>query len=504
MNSDTHHLINLQKNQVEFFERQRIFILLSELFGVKSFAQDCEVLGITCDSRMIKPGYIFVCLKGEKDTGYRYIKEAEKNGACAIIADSKIDSDIFIYLCHNPRKKMAEFARRIYENPDEKISVIGVTGTNGRTTVTHLVKEIFINGGKNIATIGTNGCYYNEICTDQVFTTSTTPEACELYKILYDMKKLGADNAVMEVSSHALALDRVLGIKFKVSAFTNLTMDHLDFHKDMEEYFCSKRTLFEKAEKCAINTDDKYGKRLFDEFYNKSVSYGLKDADIIAENIEYTPKGTYFTINDKGRRTDVFLGICGKFSVYNALCSYAIAKSFDIDDEVIKNTFKITQGIKGRAEILKTNTDFSVMIDYAHSPDGLKNIIESAREYIKGKIIVVFGCGGNRDKGKRAIMGEIAGTLADFTVITSDNPRFENPMDIVRDIESGISGVTKEYTVVCDRYEAIKTALLIAKSGDCVILCGKGHEDYIIIGNEKIHFDEREAVFEILDIKRQK
>lgn len=444
-----------------------------------------------------------MCLKGKTDTGYRYVKEAIARGARIILADSPINTGVPVILCSDPREKMAEFAKIIYGMPDEKMRIIGVTGTNGKTTTTHLIKDIFVNAKQNICLIGTNGCFYNKHMTDKTFTTSTTPESCDLFEILKNMYDLGSKNAVMEVSSHALSQNRVLGMDFDIAVFTNLTQDHLDYHKNIEEYFKAKEKLFTMAKKCIINTDDEYGKILYDKFRDKSISYGLKNADIVASELEFKNDGVEFLINDRGKLKKFHIAIMGKFSVYNALCAYVVSKECGIDDKIIFNSLNKTEGVKGRAEKLLLNTDFSVIIDYAHTPDGMENIINAMKNNQKGRIITLFGCGGNRDKEKRAIMGEISGRLSDFTIITSDNPRFENPGDIINDIEDGIKGVTKNYIKITDRKEAIEYSIDIAKKDDIVLLLGKGHEDYIIFGKEKIYFDEREIVKNYLNNRKE-
>lgn len=468
-----------------------IFILAGELFGDKWKGQNCLVKGITCDSRRIKEGYIFVCICGENDSGYRYIKEAEARGAVAIIADRIVEAQIPVILCHEPRKKMAEYAKKIYSFANEKMCMVGVTGTNGKTTVTHLLRDIFNKADIKTALIGTNGCYIDSILTDNDFTTSTTPEAPELWSILKNMHELGANTAVMEVSSHALSLDRVLGVEFDISVFTNLSKEHMDFHKNMKNYFAAKEKLFEVSKKCVINTDDEYGKKLYEKYKNKSVSVGFGDADIVASNIIYSSDGVEFSINNNHR---VKLNILGEFSVYNALCAYAAAENLGISPKVICDALSETAGVCGRAEKINVNGDFSVVIDYAHSPDSLKNIINAMRKICFGRVITLFGCGGNRDKSKRYDMGKISGELSDYTIITSDNPRRENPIIILKDIEKGILDVTDNYIVIPNRFDAIGYALKMAQKGDIVLLAGKGHEDYIIEKNKKIHFDEREAI----------
>lgn len=471
-----------------------IFILSRELFGDKWRGQDCLIKGIACDSRRIKDGYIFVCICGENDSGCRYIREAESRGAVAIIADRAVDARVPVFLCHNPRKKMAEYAKKIYSFGEDSMYIVGVTGTNGKTTVTHLIRDIFKENKKKTALIGTNGCYLDDVLTDDSFTTSTTPEAPELWSILKSMHELGARNAVMEISSHALSMDRVLGMKFDVGVFTNLTMDHMDFHKNMENYFFAKEKLFEMSDKCVINTDDKYGKRLYKKYGKKSVSIGLSDADIFASDITNSDNTIEFYINDNNEKHHVKLNSLGEFSIYNALLAYGVAKISGVRHDIICSALSKGKGVKGRAERIEISGEYDVIIDYAHSPDSLKNIIKAIRGVCKRRVITLFGCGGNRDESKRYEMGRISGELSDYTIITSDNPRFENPVKILKDIEKGISEITDKYIIIPNRFDAIGYALKFAQKGDVVLLAGKGHEDYIIEKNKKIHFDEREAI----------
>ncbi len=471
-----------------------IFILARELFGDKWRGQDCLIKGIACDSRRIKDGYIFVCICGENDSGCRYIREAESRGAVAIIADRAVDARVPVFLYHNPRKKMAEYAKKIYFFGEDNMYIVGVTGTNGKTTITHLIRDIFKENREKTALIGTNGCYLDDVLTDDSFTTSTTPEAPELWSILKSMHELGANNAVMEISSHALSMDRVLGMKFDIGVFSNLTMDHMDFHKNMENYFMAKEKLFEMSEKCVINIDDKYGKRLYEKYREKSVSIGLKDTDIFASDIINSDNKIEFYINDRNEKHYVKLNSIGEFSIYNALLAYGVARISGVRPDIICSALSNGKGVKGRAERIDIAGKFSVIIDYAHSPDSLRNIIKAIRGVCEGKIITLFGCGGNRDASKRYEMGKISGELSDYTIITSDNPRYENPVKILKDIEKGILEVTDRYIIIPNRFDAIGYALKTAQKGDVVLLAGKGHEDYIIEKNKKIHFDEREAI----------
>ncbi len=471
-----------------------IFILARELFGDKWKGQDCLIKGIACDSRRIKEGYIFVCICGENDSGCRYTREAESRGAVAIIADRAVDARVPVFLCHNPRRRMAQYAKKIYSFDDNSMYIVGVTGTNGKTTITHLIRDIFNENKKKTALIGTNGCYLDDVLTDNSFTTSTTPEAPELWSILKSMHELGARNAVMEISSHALSMDRVLGMKFNIGVFSNLTMDHMDFHKNMENYFIAKEKLFEMSDECVINTDDKYGKRLYEKYSEKSVSIGLRDADIFASDILNGDNTIEFYINDRNEKHYVKLNSLGEFSIYNALLAYGVARISGVEPGIICFALSKGKGVRGRAERINTNGEFDVIIDYAHSPDSLRNIIKAIRGVCKKKIITLFGCGGNRDESKRYEMGKISGELSDYTIITSDNPRFENPVKILKDIEKGILEVTDKYIIIPNRFDAIGYAIKTAQKGDVVLLAGKGHEDYIIEKNKKIHFDEREAI----------
>ena len=448
---------------------------------------------------MIKSGDIFVCIKGFKDNGYRYIEKAEDRGAVAIVADSITYSKIPVILCENPRRKIAELAKRIYKNPDEKMKLIGVTGTNGKTTVTHLIRDILVEAGEKVAMIGTNGCYYNNQPTGEIFQNSTTPDSAQMYRILNNMYELGCKYAVCEVSSHALVLDRVYGMDFDIGIFTNLMQEHLDFHKNMENYFAAKEKLFKMSKNCIINTDDEYGKRLYDKFKEKSKSIGRYDAEVLAKDIKYDITGAEFIISDKAKDRNAKIPIPGEFSVYNALCAYAAGLAMGIDEGIILKALENTKGVKGRCERVECDAEFSVVIDYAHTPDGLAKIIKTMKNVAKGRVITLFGCGGNRDCTKRPMMGKISGELSDFSIITSDNPREENPVKIIKDIETGIRFVTDNYITIIDRFEAIKYAIGMAKANDVVLLAGKGHEDYIIKGTQKIHFDEREAVRKIIN-----
>lgn len=462
--------------------------------------RDIDITSIAYDSRKVKAGSVFVCIKGFETDGHKYAKMAVENGASVIVAEDKIDVDVPVVYVKNSRRTMAELACTFYSNPSEKFSLIGITGTNGKTTITYLIKSILETAGKQVGVIGTN----QNIIGDKVLltksTTPTTPNSLELQQLFTEMVHYGADYVVMEVSSHALDLDRVYGCNFDVGVFTNLTRDHLDFHKTMENYLNAKAKLFGLSKKGVVNFDDDGGKQIVAKGECPDIiKTGLNDGcDLRAENIKITARGTQFDMVYEGRTYPASVRIPGKFSVYNAICAAAAALQSGIDiDTVIKGLAAAT-GVVGRVEVVPTDTDYTVIIDYAHSPDGLENIISCVKEFAEGRVITMFGCGGDRDNTKRPIMGEIAGKLSDFSIITSDNPRTENPDSIIDEIEAGMKKTSGEYIRITDRRQAIAHALDMAKAGDVIILAGKGQETYQIIGKEKFDFDERIEVYKHL------
>lgn len=463
--------------------------------------RDIEITGIVYDSRQTVPGNVFVCIKGYEQDGHKYAKMAEEMGASLIVAQDRIDVDIPVCYVDDCRKTIARMACRFYDHPSEKFKLVGVTGTNGKTTVTYLLRSILETAGKKVGIIGTNENVIGDKILLTKSTTPTTPNSLELQKLFSEMVDEGAEYVVMEVSSHALFLDRVLGCAYEVGVFTNLTQDHLDFHKTMENYMEAKAMLFDISAKGAINKDDEYGKKILKKHENSDIlTYAInEEADLVAKNINITSRGVTFDVEYKGMVYPMNLCIPGKFSVYNALSAISCAIALNIDMETICKGVKAAKGVMGRVEVVPTDTDYTVIIDYAHTPDGLENIINTVSEYAEGKVITLFGCGGDRDNTKRAIMGEIAGKLSDFTIITSDNPRTENPESIIAEIEEGMKRTNGEYTVIVNRREAIDYALKNAKSGDVIILAGKGQETYQIIGKEKFDFDERVVVWECLN-----
>ena len=458
-----------------------------------------EITGIAYDSRNVVEGNVFVCIKGFETDGHRFAKMAEKNGAAVIVAEDPVDVNIPVWYVQNSRQAIADLACTFYEHPSEKFKLIGVTGTNGKTTITYLVRSILEEAGMSVGIIGTN----QNIIGDKVLvtqsTTPTTPNALELQQLFDEMARNQADCVVMEVSSHALELERVRGCHFDVGVFTNLTQDHLDFHKTMENYLKAKAKLFDMSDKGVVNFDDDGGKRIVAEKDCDILKVGLtSESDLWAENIRITARGDEFDLNYQGKQYAMKIGIPGKFSVYNAICAAGAALQLGIDMDTIQRGLAKAKGVLGRVEVVPTETDYTVLIDYAHTPDGLENIINAVKEFAERDVITLFGCGGDRDNTKRAVMGEIAGRLSDFSIITSDNPRTEKPEAIVEQIVEGMQKTDGKYTVIVDRREAIGYALDHAKPGDVIILAGKGQETYQIIGKEKVDFDERVEVWKHL------
>ncbi len=461
---------------------------------------DFEITGICYDSRNVEKGNVFVAINGLVQNGHKYAAMAEKAGAAVIVAEEPVDVNIPVLYVNNTKRAVAEMSDIFFGSPSKKFKLIGVTGTNGKTTTTYLIKSIFEAAGKKIGVIGTN----QNIIGDKVLitqsTTPTTPNALELQKLFTEMAEKGAEYVVMEVSSHALDLDRVYGCDFDTCIFTNLTQDHLDFHKTMENYFAAKAKLFTMCKTAVINTDDESGRRIAENAKCDVVTVSIDNpSDIQGNNIRISSDGVTFSINADNKEEEIFLPIPGRFNVYNSLGAIAAALAMGIDIRYIKEGLRRVEGVTGRVEVLDTDTDYKVIIDYAHTPDGIKNIISTVSEFAEGRVITLFGCGGDRDDAKRPVMGEIAGTLSDYCIITSDNPRTENPMKIIRDIETGMKKTDCEYIVIENRKEAIGYALDFAEKGDIVILAGKGQETYQIIGKEKIDFDERVIVHRFLN-----
>lgn len=458
---------------------------------------DANISGIAFNSAKVKAGSVFVCIKGLKADGHDFAQEALDNGAVAVIAERRIpDIASNIIIVDNSRLALAKISAAFYDYPYKKFKLIGITGTNGKTTATYLIKSVLEHSGFKVGLIGTN---QNMIGGEIIPSHHTTPDSLELMELFDKMAKESVDFVVMEVSSHSLALDRVAACEFYAAALTNITQDHLDFHKTMEEYVEAKAKLFSMCKYGYINNDDSYKNDILKNASCKVVTYGIDTpSDIMAENIVMDAKGVEFDLIYKNTRTKIKLGIPGRFSVYNALTAISCLFSARLTPKQIADGLAQAKGVKGRIEVVPINKDYTVIIDYAHTPDGLLNIIQTIRGFSKGRIVTLFGCGGDRDRAKRPLMGKIAGELSDFCIVTSDNPRTEDPSAIIKDILEGISKTNCEYIVVENRFNAIEYALDHAKKDDCILLAGKGHETYQILNGRTIVFDEREIVIKLL------
>ena len=460
-----------------------------------------EINGIQFDSRKIVVGDLFICVEGFNMDGHRFIEKAMENGAKAIMCQKNLDISLYkekitFIKAPDTRKAMAKVAGNFYGHSDKKIKLIGITGTNGKTTSTYMVKSILETAGYKVGVIGTVANY---IGNKKIEAHRTTPEAIELHELFHQMVEENIDYCVMEISSHSLVLQRVYGLEFEEAIFTNLTQDHLDFHLNFQNYYNAKKMLFLNSKNSIINYDDDYGKKLFDELDKHKLKYGVsKECDVMATGISMHSKGIDFKLNYKDYAAEVFLGMPGSFNLSNALCSAAACLNEGINIEIVAKGLSELTGVPGRCEVASKNLglNYDIILDYAHSPDSLLKILNTVREFTKEKIICVFGCGGDRDKTKRAEMGNIGTELSDYAIITSDNPRSETPMEIIEDILKGVK--TNNYVVVENRKEAIKKAMNLAGKGDVVLIAGKGHEDYQELKNGRIHFDEREIIAEIL------
>lgn len=462
-----------------------------------------EIRGIAYDSRSVQKGDLFVAIKGRKADGSHFISQAIHNGAAAVASEGKTDPGLQVSAIQvqDARRFLAEASRVFYGDPSAKLTLAGITGTKGKTTISYLIESIYRRAGFRSCLAGTIEMKIG----DQKFHSShTTPESTDLMKFLDQAVEAGCTHGVMEVSSHSLELQRVYKTSFAVGVFTNLTHDHLDFHGDMEKYFKAKRILFSTEngngiESAVINTDDPYGKRLADEVSMPVLSFGFNDQAKI-QAISYTSRfnGTSLDCKTPAGNVRFNLHLVGQPNVYNVMAATGAALGLGLDLETIRTGIESLEGVPGRMELVNAGQDFSIIVDYAHSPDSLRNLLETVRQLPHEKLIVVFGCGGDRDRTKRPVMGEIAAKLSDFVFATSDNPRTENPLDILKEIEPGLKQGTAPYTITPDRREAIASAISMAKRGDTVIIAGKGHEDYQIIGTQVIPFDDRKLARELV------
>lgn len=475
-------------------------MLLSKLcegFEHRQLGADLNIDVLEYDSRKVRAGSLFCCVVGTFSDGHAYAQTAVEAGAAALLAERELPIDVPQIIVPNTRIAMAEMAAALYGHPEHDMQLVGITGTNGKTTTTYMIKAIAERAGKKVGLIGT---IRNMIGSRVIETERTTPESVDLYRLLREMKDEGVELVVMEVSSHSLDQHRVHGLIFDVGEFTNLTQDHLDYHKTFENYLAAKQKLFFQSRCGVINIDDPYASELIGPLTLPIVTFGIRErADVCASEIDITTRGVQFDMHFPGGVTRINIPIPGLFSVFNAMGAAAVALALYIPMEHIKSGLEDMKSVSGRLEPLPTgDLGFSVFVDYAHTPDALENVLKTVRGFAKGRIITVFGCGGDRDRAKRPIMGEVAGRYSDRLVVTSDNPRTEDPFKILEAIEEGVKKSGCAYVIIEQRREAIKHALRNARKDDVIVIAGKGHENYQEINGVKHHFDDKETVMELL------
>ena len=462
---------------------------------------DIEITGLHYDSRKIKPGNIFFAIKGLKDDGNKFVTDAINNGAVLIFTedDINIQSAVPAVKTNEIRKLMAEYSGIFYGDPSSKLKLIGITGTNGKTTTSYLIRSFLNDAGYSTGLLGTIDYQVGEKKTESKLTT---PDSVEMNIMLSEMVNSGTQFCIMEVSSIALVMERVYGLKFDTAVYTNLTSEHLDFHKDMDNYFAAKKILFDnlpESGNAISNSDDSYGRSILDDCRAKKFFYSSREeSNLRSFNEKLSLSGLEFDVKWNGRTYTLKSDLSGRFNIYNILASVSTVLQYDIDMPMIQSSLLKFQEVRGRFNRVKLPNGAIAVIDYSHTSDSLKNAIESAREIVDeekrfGRVITIFGCGGNKDRTKRPVMGELAAGLSDQAIITSDNPRFEEPMDIIEEIITGIKD-KKNFEVIENREEAIKKGLEISREGDIVLICGKGHETYQEVKGIRTHFDDKEIV----------
>ena len=489
--------------------------ILVGIEGIKAKGNiDIEINQIQNDSRKVENGDLFFAIKGFSTDGTEYVKSAIEKGAKAVLVEEGTDlkklgvtDDVTLLVVPNARKAMAISSCNFYHNPSHKFQLVGITGTKGKTTTTFMIKSILEKEGHKVGLIGTIANYIGDKCLGD--SDRTTPESIELQRLFAEMAEEKCDVVVMEVSSQSLKLDRVTGCDFNIGVFTNFSEDHISpkEHPDMEDYFASKCKLFDMCQYGFVNCDDLYAQKLVRLGKPCEIStYGIDNAcNLLAKDITVTNSYVDFKVKIGGKNERVKTDIPGRFSVYNSLAAIAVCTKLGCSAESIKEALAEVK-VPGRSELVKNKKDLTIMIDYAHSPESLENILSAVKSYTRGKVISVFGCGGDRDHTKRAIMGEISGRIADYTIVTSDNPRTEEPSKIVEEIEEGVKKTKGKYTVIVDRTEAIKHAIEIATKNDIIVLAGKGHEPYQEINGVKYPYDERIIVNDLIEemLKQEK
>ncbi|MGF6951225.1 UDP-N-acetylmuramoyl-L-alanyl-D-glutamate--2,6-diaminopimelate ligase [Neobacillus sp. B4I6] len=466
--------------------------------------EDLEITSIENDNRKVQKGSLFICIKGYTVDGHDFAESAVKNGAAAILAERPLSLGVPVILVKDTTRAMAVLADTLYGQPTKKLHLIGITGTNGKTTTSHLIEKIMVDAGQKTGLIGT---MYTKIAEKTIETKNTTPESLTLQKTFQQMVEAGVNTAVMEVSSHALDLGRVHGCDYDVAVFTNLTQDHLDYHKTMDEYKRAKSLLFaqlgntfdhHKPKFAVLNADDPAS-----DMYSRStaahvITYGIDNkADIQAKEIQMTSSGTHFNLFVETEKFPIQMQLIGRFSVYNVLASIAASLVSGVEINEIIKSIESVEGVSGRFELVNAGQDFTVIVDYAHTPDSLENVLKTVQHFAKKRIFVIVGCGGDRDRTKRPLMAQIACQLATDPILTSDNPRSEDPLAILKEMEAGVEG--EKYKIIPDRKEAIHTAIQQATTGDVILIAGKGHETYQIIGNVVHDFDDRLVAREAIE-----
>jgi len=466
-----------------------------------------EVTGITSNSNDVQTGYMFCAIRGDNVDGHDFIPSAIESGASSVLLEDlpeELSEQITYIRVENTREHTPLIASNYYLTPSNELTLVGITGTNGKTTITYLVDAIWNEENRSAGIIGT---IENKYSGKTIDSSMTTPDSIDLTKLLFEMKERGVSAVCMEVSSHALDRNRVDGCNFDCVVFTNLTQDHLDYHSSIENYFSSKKKLFTKILKksskqdsfAIINIDDEYGKTIFEELDNNAFTYSVlsDEADVWAENIKITQEGISADINTNMGKLNINSNLIGQHNLYNILAAVSITLELGTPIGTIESAISKNIIIPGRLEKIENNKGFEVLVDYAHTPDALKNVLSALNPLKKSNIITVFGCGGDRDREKRPLMGQIAAQLSDYVIITSDNPRSEDPGKIIEEIESGVKSLSprkNNYITVVDREKAIKKSIDIAGKNDIVLIAGKGHEDYQIIGKKRLDFDDRKIV----------
>ncbi len=466
---------------------------------VQTKLENVEIKGLTDDSRKVKEGFLFVCVKGGSFDGHNAAADMIEKGAAAVVAERDLGLGDKQIIVENSRSFYGDLCAAWFGHPEKKLRFIGVTGTNGKTTITNVIKKLLTESGHKVGLIGT---IQNEIGERIIHTDNTTPMVYDLMKLYDEMANEGCDYVVMEVSSFGLAQYRIGPTHFETAVFTNLTQDHLDYHGSMENYYQAKRMLFDRCDYAVINTDDEYGKRLFSEIDCEKSSYRCCGrGDFYADAIKLRAGGTSFWLCCGEKSYQLNLVMIGMFNVANVTAAVAVGMKAGIGIEKMMEVLEKYPGVRGRCEVIPTGKDFTVICDYAHTPDALENILSSVKEYTTGRLMCLFGCGGNRDRTKRPKMASAAAKYADLLIVTSDNPRDEDPEAIIAEILTGLDGSKVPYEVVIDRKAAILKGMQLAKAGDVLVLAGKGHEDYqILAGGMHIHMDEREIVKECLPL----